>query len=80
MKLVLKVLLHYYSFVSTSNFAQSYPIDKGSKLIAGAFSITSAGEIYTQFGRRKGNYKFLNGSFGYFVTKGVNIGGKILFS
>lgn len=82
MKLVLKGFIALlFVFVSTSTFAQSYPIDKGSKMIAGSFSITSAGgDLYTNSEEGRATTILLNGSYGYFVTKGVNIGGKILFS
>jgi len=61
--------------------SQSFPIDKGSKLISGSFAFTSAGgDLYNNSKDERETVILLNGSFGYFVSQGFNLGGKILFN
>ncbi len=62
-------------------FAQSFAIDKGSKLIAGSFSIRSAGgDLYGSSKDGRSTSIMLYGDFGYFVSKGINVGAKVLFN
>jgi hypothetical protein len=68
-------------FTFNTLYSQSYPIDKGSKLISGSFAFTSAGgDLYANSDDERVTTIMLNGSFGYFVSKGFNIGGKLLFN
>ncbi len=74
--------LFLFCFLTVNTVSsQSFPIDKGSKLLSGSFAFTSAGgDLYENSKDERATTILLNGSFGYFVSQGFNVGGKLLFN
>jgi hypothetical protein len=63
-----------------STFAQTFPTDKGSCLIYGGFTFSSAGgDLYESSGNRVTTTQ-LNPSVGYFLTPGLALGGRFIYS
>lgn len=65
--------------VSSSAVAQSFPTDKGSKIVSGGFTFSTAGgDLYeSEDGDRQVLIQF-NPSVDYFVIPGLALGGKFL--
>ncbi|MFH0733845.1 MAG: hypothetical protein V1773_05165 [bacterium] len=80
-KLLFFQLLILSLFFVSSIYSQSYAIDKGSMLISGAFSFSSAGgDLYKDSDDNNLVTMQLNTSIGYFISQGFNLGGKLLFN
>jgi len=64
--------------ICSSAFAQSFPTDKGSKMILGGFAFSNAGgDLYEVDGDRMTSIQ-VNPSVSYFVIPGLALGGKFL--
>jgi len=77
-----KLFFVLFVAASLSNviYSQSFPIDKGSKILSGSFSFSSAGgDLYEDQEDNNNVTLTLNAAYGVFASKGLNIGGKIIF-
>ncbi len=80
-KLLVLQFFIVFLFLVSSTYSQSYAIDKGSMLISGAFSFSSAGgDLYKDSEDNNLVTMQLNTSIGYFISPGFNLGGKVLFA
>ncbi len=71
----------YLFIFNVSIYSQSYSTDKGSKIISGSFSFSSAGgDIYENSHEERLTTVELNADFGFFTSPGFEVGGKVLFS
>ena len=65
-------------FLCGSAFAQSFPTDKGSKMVSGSFSFSSmGGDLYEEDGDRIMLIQFTP-SVSYFTEPGFAFGGKLM--
>ncbi len=78
----LSTLALIFLLISNSlTYSQSFAIDKGSKIIGGSFTFSSSGGGLHENSEGDNLLSIgLNGTFGYFLSPGLCIGGNILFN